>query len=571
MKVTVSKYILDFLAEQGIEHVFGITGGAIAFVIDEFYGRKDIQYVPVMHEQAAAMAADAYARVHKSGLGATMVTSGPGATNLLTGIACSYFDSIPTIHISGNVNTFDQGQRKNIRQIGFQETNIVDMVKPITKYAVMVMKAEDIRYELEKALYIAREGRQGPVLLDIPQNIQREKVDPKKLKSFEKLRSYEPPKIKVDLTEQAEKLRDMIRIAKRPLVLVGNGARDSDVDQFIINNFLPFVTSWSAMDMFAHDNPLRVGKIGVYGDRGANFALQECDLLISLGSRLDTRQIGSKPETIATKAKRVVVDIDYDELNKGRGMKIHLAINAKVSDLLAAYPARTLIFTNEEWLEQCLKWKHAYPMTTDKYRKQKKNVNAYVFNDILSDLLPKDAHIIPCSGGNLTWTMQAFKIKLGQTLFSAFGNSPMGYALPASVGVSVALKTPVICIEGDGGLQINIQELQTIASRKLPIKIFIMDNNGYGIIKQFQKKWLDSRFQATGVSTGVTRPNFISVAKAYGIKTVTIKDNKGLQKGIQKVLQMKEAVLCLVMIDELQPLIPKIDYGDTLDNMSPKL
>lgn len=566
MKVTVAKYILDFLAEQGIQHVFGITGGAIAFVIDEFHGRKDIKFVPMLHEQAAAMAADAYARVHKSKLGATMVTSGPGAVNLLTGIACSYFDSIPTIHITGNVNTFDQGQRKGIRQIGFQETNIMDMAKPITKYSDMLLEAEAVRWMFEKALYYAKEGRPGPVLLDIPQNLQRVLIDPKKLQGFT------PPKKKeIDLTEQALKLLDMLRKARKPLVLVGNGARGSDVDQFLTSNILPFVTSWSAMDMFDHGDSLRVGKIGVYGDRGANLALQDCDLLISLGSRLDTRQIGSMPDKVAPKAKRVVVDIDANELNKGRGMKIHLAINAKVSDFLAAYPSRTLILIKKEWFEQCVKWKHAYPMTTDKYRKQKKNVNAYVFNDILSDLLPSDAHIIPCSGGNLTWTMQAFKIKLGQTLFSAFGNSPMGYAVPASIGAAIATKKPIICIEGDGGLQINIQELQTIVANKLPIKIFIMDNNGYGIIKQFQKVHLNSRFQATDVSTGVTRPNFISVAKAYGIKTFTIKANKNLESTIKKVLKYEGPVLCNVIIDELQPLIPKLDYGDTLENMSPKL
>lgn len=567
MKITVAQYILDYLSEKGIQHVFGITGGAIAFVIDEFHGRKDIEYVPVMHEQAAAMAADAYARVHKSGMGATMVTSGPGATNLLTGIACSYFDSIPTIHITGQVNTFDQGQRVGVRQIGFQETNIVDMAAPITKAAVMLNRADGIKSTLDWLFYMANEGRKGPVLLDIPQNLQRELVDPKKLQG------YTGFNVRFPLEDKIDKVKSLLVKAKRPLVLVGNGARGSEekVKTFLELNTLPYVTSWSASDMLKDHDHFKVGKIGVYGDRGANFALQDCDLLISLGSRLDTRQVGSKQDKFAPKAKKVVVDLDESEFIKLKKMKVDVEIVSSVKQFLDEYPTSTILFSDRDWIKKCTDWTYSHPMVQPKYHKQKKTVNAYVFNEALSDLLPDDACIIPDDGGNLVWTMQAFKVKSGQRLFSAFGNSPMGYSFPASMGVAVATKKPVICIDGDGSFQINIQELQTVVSRNLPVKIFIMDNNGYGIIKQFQNTHLEGRHQATGVATGVTRPDFIKIAKAYGLKTVTINNHKDLRKGIQKTLRMKGPVLCRVVIDELQPLIPKLDYGDTLDNMSPKL
>ena len=576
--MTVAEYILKFLISKNVNNVFLITGGAISFVVDAFSRNKKIKYTCVAHEQAAAMMADAYSRVSK-GFGATMVTSGPGAQNLITGIACSWFDSVPVIHISGQVNSFELSSTnkttKKVRQVGFQETDIVSIVRPITKFAYQLKKPSEIKYALEKAFYLSNEGRPGPVLIDIPMNFQREKINPKKIKSFV------VPKIKFNKKTlyQINKIKSLIEKSKRPILILGGGIRMSkamhEVEKFLKKVDMPIVTTWSGLDTIDYKNKNYIGSIGVYGSRAANFAVQNSDLIINFGSRLDTRITGGKPGTFAREAKIVSIDIDKHELNKRRGLDIYLKINQDLNFFLSIFDLKSKEFkfsASYEWKKMCREWKLKYPNVQSIYYKQKNYVNPYCFIEILSNKLNKKDIIIADDGGHLTWTMQAFKVKKGQRVFSAFGNSPMGYAFPAALGAAIAEKNKrVICIDGDGSIQINIQELQTMVANKLPVKLFVINNSGYGIIKQFQELYLEKRYEASIPSKGVTNPDFKKISNAYGINYSEIKSNKEIGKVLDKILNSKKPEFINVIVDPNQKILPKLQFGKPIEDLSPLL
>ena len=531
--MNLSDYTLKFLEKKKIKKVFLITGGAISFMVDAFSRNKKIQYISAAHEQSAAMMADSYSRLGPN-FSCTMVTSGPGATNLITGIACSYFDSIPSLHICGQVNTYEQqdGDKstKNVRQVGFQETDIVNIAKPITKYTYKVKDVSEIRYVLEKAHYIATTGRPGPVLIDIPMDLQRIKVNPKKLKPFK-------PKIdkkKINYKNTILKIENLLKKSKKPVIVLGGGIKygksEQNLTTFLKSFKIPVVTTWSGVDLVDYNNKKYIGNIGVYGSRAANFAVQNSDLILCLGTRLDTRVTGGVPKSFARKAKKIVVDIDKYELGKKRGLKIDLKVESDIKIFFQEYRKYKKNNTNrEDWLQRCNNWKIKYPIILKEFYEEKKYVNPYVFIDKLSKTLNKKDIIIAYDGGHLTWTIQSFKVKFGQKLFSAFGNSPMGYALPASIGASIAKnKKRVICIDGDGSIQINLQELHTIDKLQLPIKIFILNNDGFGIIKQFQELYLGKRYEASG--KGVSNPNFKKVSNAFNINYNLIKNHSDLKK-----------------------------------------
>ena len=572
----VRDYILNYLVSQGVKHVFLVTGGAIAFIVDAFSKRKDIRYVCVAHEQAGAMMADAYSRMGP-GYAATMVTSGPGATNLITGICCSWFDSIPTIHISGQVNTYEQKKKSKVRQVGFQETDIVNIVRPITKFAAQLDSTDNIRFLLEKATYLAKSGRPVPVLVDIPMNFQRAEIEPKKLKKFVPPSKKEYEDTGTKLMEKVTKTVEYFKKSKRPVLLVGGGVMlanaQKEIRELIEELGFPVVSSWSGYDTVHRGHRLYLGAQGVYGERAANFAVQNSDMLIAIGSRLDTRQTGGKPQTYARESKVIMVDIDKAELDKRRGLTPALTIQTDAKEFITTLLKNLKKFKKPNispWIKLCREWKKKYPVVLPEYSRDKKFVNPYVFIKTLSKLLGSKAVIVPDDGGHLTWTMQAFEIKKGQRLFSAYGNSPMGYAFPASIGASIALgKKEVICIDGDGSFQMNIQEIQTMVYQKLPVKVFIINNYGYGIIKQFQELYLGSRYEATG--KGYSAPDFIKVGKAYGVKTVLIKHNTELSKKIKEVLRHKGPVICDVRIYPLQKLIPKLEFGKPIEDLSPVL
>jgi acetolactate synthase-1/2/3 large subunit len=576
--MTVADYILKFLISKNVNNVFLITGGAISFVVDAFSRNKKIKYTCVAHEQAAAMMADAYSRAEK-GFAATMVTSGPGAQNLITGIACSWFDSVPVIHISGQVNSFELSSTnkttKNVRQVGFQETDIVSIVKPITKFAYQLKNPNEIKYVLEKAFYLSNEGRPGPVLIDIPMNFQRVKINLKKIKSFK------VPKNKSihQIVNNIYKIKKLLNKSKRPILILGGGIRMSksinELDKFFKKVDLPIVTTWSGLDTIDYKNKNYIGCIGVYGSRAANFAVQNSDLVLNFGSRLDTRITGGKPETFARSAKVVSIDIDRHELNKQRGLDVYLRINEDLNKFLSTFNLKLKEFkfsASSSWKNICQQWKLTYPNVQSSYCKQKKYVNPYCFIDRLSKKLNKKDIIVTDDGGHLTWTIQAFKVKKGQRVFSAFGNSPMGYAFPAALGASLANKKKrIICIDGDGSIQINIQELQTMVANNLPIKLFIINNNGYGIIKQFQELYLNKRYEATIPSKGVTNPNFKKISNAYGINYSEIKNNKEINKVLNKILNSKKPEFVNVIIDPNQKIIPKLQFGNPIEDLSPLL
>ena len=576
--MNLSDYVLYFLEKKKVKNVFTITGGAICFLMDAFSRNKNMKYTAVAHEQAAAMMADSYSRLGPN-FSATMVTSGPGATNLLTGIACSWFDSIPSLHICGQVNRHELASfgksTKKVRQVGFQETDIVSMSKPITKFAYQLKNENEIRYILEKAFYLSQEGRPGPVLIDIPMNLQRKIIDPKKLKSFF-VKKKSPKKQK--LINQINKVLSQFKKSKRPVIIIGGGIRISKTNKelifFLKNMNIPIVTTWSGIDAITHDHKNYIGCIGVYGSRAANFVIQNSDFVLSLGSRLDTRVTGGVPKNFARSAIIASVDIDKYELNKKRGLKIEIKINESLKDFFIFFRkiAKNIIISKTDWVQKSILWKKKYPIVLDVNRKQKKYVNPYFFMERLSKYLKGDDIVIADDGAHLTWTIQALKVLKKQRLFSAFGNSPMGYAFPASIGASIALKKKrIICIDGDGSIQINIQELQTMVSNHLPIKIIIMNNDGYGIIKQFQELYLNKRYEAVDSYKGVTNPNFSKILKAYGVKYSEIKNNSEIDKILSKTIKSKKAEFINIFVKPDQKIIPKLTFGSPLEDLSPKL
>jgi acetolactate synthase-1/2/3 large subunit len=577
--MTVADYILKFLISKNVNNVFLMNGGAISFVVDSFSRKRTIKYTCVAHEQSAAMMADAYSRAGR-GFGATMVTSGPGAQNLITGIACSWFDSIPVMHISGQVNTFELSSNhkttKKVRQIGFQETDIVSMVKPITKFAYQIRKPEEIKYILEKAFYLAKSGRPGPVLIDVPMNFQREKINLKNIKTFKK------PKIVLNNTKIKNyiyKIQQALKNSQRPALIIGGGIRISNAHkelyEFLKKINIPIITTWTGLDIIDYKHKNYIGTIGVYGSRAANFVTQNADLILNFGSRLDTRVTGGKPKTFARYAKIISVDIDRYELNKKRGLNIYLKINLDLKSFLSS--AKTYLkgynySITKQWESICQKWKLDYPNVTRLHYEQKKYVNPYCLFDKLSNKLNNKDIIVGDTGSNLTWAVQAFKIKVGQRFFAPYGNSPMGYSLPAALGAYLANKKKrIISVIGDAGLQINIQELQTMVANNIPIKIFVINNKGYGIIKQFQELYLKARYEATTPGKGVTNPDFKKISNAYGINYSEINKNNKIDKVLDKILNSRKPEFVNVIIDPNQKIIPKLQFGKPIEDLSPLL
>jgi acetolactate synthase I/II/III large subunit len=564
----LSDYLLYYLKEAGVLHAFLITGGAVSNIVNSFDENKNIKYICTTHEQGAAIAAEAYSRITRN-LGVAIATSGPGATNLLTGIACAYFDSIPTLYITGQVNT-NESTWEN-----FQETDIVSIARPITKYSVKIQNAEDIKYELDKAIYIAKSDRPGPVLIDIPMNIQRVEIVPENLKSFI------PEKKELDevlLNKKIDETIGFINSSKRPIFILGAGVKLAKAEKETIDLIeklkIPVVASWGGIDIMPHNHELFVETFGVSAGRIGNFSVQNSDLIISLGSRLDTRQTGGKPQTFARGAKKVIVDVDKNELYKNRGINIDVDINFNIKDFLdGMYKNIHKIKTNDfsDWKDIIKNWKEKYPIVDKKYYEENK-VNPYVFMETLSKESIEGDIITNDTGSNLSWAMQGLKAKKDQKIFSAFGNSPMGYSIAAAIGASVASgNKQVICITGDGGIKMNINELETIARYKLPIKIFVMNNHEFGLIKQFQDVWLNSCYKASSVSGGLGDPDFVRIAKAYDIDACSITSNKEIKQKIREILDFNGPYLCSVEIKCGEKVIPKLEFGKPIEDSSPLL
>ena len=417
----------------------------------------------------------------------------------------------------------------------------------------------------------SQSGRAGPVLLDLPMCMQRNIVKRKIYKDNKNEYAVEAKK------KSIKKIFKIINKAQRPIIVAGGGIRYSNaVNEF--NNIIkklniPVVTTWSGIDTIDHKSPLYYGHIGVYGSRAANFCVQNSDCIISLGSRLDTRITGGKPGTFGRDAKILMVDIDKGELKKRRGLKPHMEIQEDCKEFLNRCKNNISLFKKRDindWLNYCNSVKIKYPTVSKDFSKDNKYVNPYLFSRELSNQLNSKDIIIPDDGGHLTWFMQSFELKIGQRVFSAFGNSPMGYSFPAAIGASIASrKKRVICIDGDGSFQINMQELQTVVNEKLPIKIFIYNNNGYGIIKQFQSLYLGGRYNASG--KGVSIPNYKKIARAYDIQYMSVSRNSSSNRIIKKALKSKSACIIEVFIQPEQKIIPKLAFGNPIEDLEPQL
>lgn len=583
-----SDYIVDYIKFLGIKYVFSITGGVIVHFLNSIGKNPGINYVCTRHEQAAAMAAEAYARITKN-MGVASATSGPGAINLMTGIAAAYYDSIPVLCITGQVNTLELKKERKIRQFGFQESDVIEIAKPITKMAVQVTEPKKLRYYLEKAVYVAKSGRPGPVLLDLPYDIQTAEINPDEMESFnpKELEFEYSHDSDAEIELKIESMLKLIKESKRPVIVFGAGVKiagaEIDAKELISKLGIPFTLTWGGIDIFSHDSLFFAGGFGVSATRSGNFAVQNSDLMISIGARLDSREIGSRAEIFAREAKKIIVDIDESEIGKyGNLLNYDIKIKYDAGKFLKALNkqiendagrCKPEIF---EWLSRVREWRAKYPICAPEYYLQKDNVNPYVFMEVLSRECGENDIIVADTGENLVWAMQAFHIKGKQRLFSDFGLSSMGYALPASIGASFASKFSlekgsVICINGDGGMQMNIQELQTIAHHQLPVKIFIINNNGLGLIKQFLDGVLNSKYDAASPETGWGCPDFIKIAQAYGIKTESIRNHDELRAKIGRVLAMNEPVLCEVAVSESQKVIPKSGYGKPIEDLAPFL
>lgn len=553
----VSTYILDYLVSEGIDTVFLITGGVITPLVDAFHGRKDIQYICVQQEQAASMAADGYARF--KGLGVCMATSGPGATNLITGIGCSYFDSIPVLCITGQVNTNEAKGDTKVRQRGFQETDIVSIVKPITKYAKTVSDASEIPYELAYAVHMAKSGRPGPVLLDIPIDVQMAEINGEYDFSFP---------LPSNTCDHIGDVTDMIGESKRPIIIYGAGARNARTEliKFIETTGIPCVPSWAALDIIPHNHPLFVSQFGVYGSRAGNYAVQNANLIIAIGTRLDGRMTGAKG--FAPKAKLVVVDLDAAEIEKN---KVDVPIQADAKDFLDAMNKLEYEVSVDErmvWITRILEWKSKYPVESEVNNGL---IQPLEFISQLWNKLPENAIVVADTGANLSFTQQAAFITGEQRLFSAYGYSPMGYAVQAAIGAYYATGRPVIAICGDGAAQMNIQEFQTLYHYDIPVKVFILNNRSYGIIKQFQEELFEGRYLATDEDGGYSTPDFARVAEAYGLKAIQMLNTSVIHWMTQAVLDYPGPYIADVHIDKAARIEPKTRYGNPIERQHPLL
>lgn len=565
----LSDYVIDFLVSKGITHVFEVCGGALAHLLDSMYERKDISTVSMHHEMAAAIAAEGYSRV-SGNIGIAMATSGPGATNLITGIGSCFFDSIPCLFITGQVNTYEFKFNKPVRQIGFQETDIVNIVKPIVKDATLVMNPDKIKYHLERSLHIARSGRPGPVLLDIPMNIQRADISPEFLESFYKSSINEPVNEFDD--EIIKQIVQLVKSSYRPVVLIGGGVRLSksqdELLKFIHKTGIPVVASLMGLDAFPHNDRSFVGMIGSYGNRYANLAIANSDLVLALGTRLDTRQTGTKPETFARNAKIIHVDIDLYELNNR--IKTSLPINSdlkKFLTMLNSYIGEYDKHNIQPWKQTIRRYKHRYPS----YKTLSNDmIEPNFFMHKLSEFLPEDAIICVDVGQNQMWAGQTLKVKKSQRFLTQGGMGSMGSALPMAIGASFAKphKT-VVVITGDGGFQLNIQELQTIYHHRLPIKIILLNNYCYGMVRQFQEQYFNSRFQSTVV--GYSCPNFQDIVSAYKIPVMKITCSTEIINVLQDLFSDVHPMFLEASIKPNICALPKLSVNRPIEDQDPLL
>ena len=561
----LSDYVMKFIAELGVGHVFYLPGGGAMHLVDSLGKITGMEIVCCLHEQAVAVAAQSYA-MHTNNLGVGIFTTGPGGTNAITGVSAAWIDSVPCLFVSGQVKRSDIMKDKGIRQLGIQEVDIVSLVQSITKYAVTVMEPDSIRYHLEKALYLAKNGRPGPVWLDIPLDVQGSIIDEKKLEGFNPVELKEK---KPDMSLVKNSVKKIIRLlndSERPVIIAGDGIKISKSKELFLDIIrkigIPVIPTWKAMDMIYEEHELYAGRGGIMGERFANFAVQNSDLLLCIGSKMDFTQTGFDTKSFARAARKVVIDIDNNEVNK-LDFKIDLKIVADAKLVLEEILNQLNNIEVKDrslWTDKIKEWRKKYPVVLKEYYNKTGLVNPYVLVDVLSQEATSEDIINPCCAGTAAeYNFQAFKIKKNQKFITNHGLGPMGFELPGSIGACLANnRKRTICIAGDGGLQLNIQELETLHRLDLPVKIFIMNNNGYSSIRTMQETHFNGHYVGNDPSSGLTLPDIISVAQAYKIKAVRINDVSELELKIREALDFPGPVICDVMVIPGFKVAPKV-------------
>lgn len=563
----ISNIIAKFLKNNDIKNIFVITGGASIHLIHAVSNIKGMKCIFNHHEQAAAMCADGLSRYKKLSPTCAMATSGPGATNLITGICCSWFDSVPVLYITGQVTTFRLKKKLKIRQLGFQETEIVSIVKTITKYSKQIKNPYTVLYELEKALYLAKSKRPGPVLLDIPDDIQRMEVDEKKLIRFS------PPKILNKKVKNISKLINLLNQSKRPVVIFGSGISkyidNKKITEFINKLKIPFLTTWGAKSLL-NEHDLNCGTFGTHGVRNGNFCVQNSDLLIVIGSRLSSRETGSPIKFFARDAKIIIVDIDINEILKFKKLKkkILLYFNNDLLDFINKFLMESIkkkIDLKENWIafNKKLKKNFKRKITYTKF------INPYYFIKKLNEFSQQNSNFFVDTGSCLAWIMQDFICKKNQKIYHDLNFTAMGWALPASIGASTEQKNNIICLVGDGSLMLNLQEMSLVNKYCKNLKIIIINNGGYAMVQQTEGEWLNNQHHGTSCKD-LKFPNFALISKANDLNYTSIKKTKDLNK-IKKILKSKKNEVCEVFISPEEKVVPQVKFGYPLEDAHPLL
>ena len=571
----LSDYVIDYLHTRGTKHVFGMSGGAAVHLFDSAAKHAGVGTTFVAHEQSAAMAADGYYRV-SGRMGACIVTSGPGATNLLTGVCCSYYDSVPALMLTGQVATHRLKGERKVRQVGFQETDSQSIYSSVTKYAEQLRDPDQVASILDRAYAEAEAGRPGPVLVDIPDDLQRAHVDTAALPRY-----AAPARARSDgLPEQVQSLLTQISAAKRPVIVLGGGLstprKADELREFLKHVEVPLLQTWAGLDLIPHDWKHRVGTFGVYGSRLGNFVVQHADLVVCLGTRLSQNLTGGVLSTFASKARIVMVDADQSEMDKfdGYGIEIAGRIQCLIEDFLDTANVAIKQFKApciEPWLATIERWRAELPDDIPVAPGEEAGyVDAHHFVRQLSDVLADDEIVFVDTGGNLTWTCNNLRVRSGQRVLSAWNFTPMGYAVPAGIGGAAAAPgRPITCIIGDGGLQLCLGELATVVRHQLPMKIVLFNNHSHGIQKQTLETWLDGNYAGVDSASGLGLSDFPNVAKAMGMPVINISKSSDVARKLKEAYAMTGPVFCNIEINPNQKLYPVLKAGAPLENQMP--
>ena len=557
--IRVSDVIVDFIYKLGVDTVFTVTGGGAMFLNDAVAAHPQMKAVCNHHEQACAMAAVGYAKL-RNGYASAIVTTGCGATNAITGLLDAWQDNVPCIFVSGQVKRKETCYNAAVplRQFGVQEANIVAVVKSLTKYAVMINDPQDVLFELERAAFLAKTGRPGPVWIDVPLDVQGAAVDPNSLRHF-------TPELGMDVkpspaTQELDALKNKIANAKRPVIIAGNGIRlggaVESFRKFVEESKIPVAVSYLGVDLLPSDHPQYVGRLGIKGDRAGNFAVQNSDLVISIGCHLSVALTGFEYELFAREAKLVVVDIDPEEHRKNT-VSIDQFIHSDVTEFFARFAAPKPLEIWNGWGETCRKWREQWPVCLPSYAEEIEGINKYLFVEKLKDHLKADSVVVSDAGSSYYVTSQALKIRNQQRYVTSGAQADMGFTLPAAIGVSVAKDGgEVVGITGDGSLQMNIQELQTLVHYRLPIKLVVWNNNGYLSIRATQRKFFAGRELGTDPDSGVSFPSTEKIAAAYGIEFRRVSEPAFLDAALARIMAASGPIILEVMCPQNQEVIP---------------